>query len=61
MKQLTEFFWKDKGPTLIIIQFVLFKPLSYYLKETIGFYVNASFAKCPASRLIKPGEITKYF
>ena len=30
-----------------LIQFVIFKPLTYCFKETIGFYVKASFASCP--------------
>ena len=34
------------------IQFVIFKPLSYYFEETIGFDVMASFASLPVSRLI---------
>ena len=28
-------------------QFVIFKPLTYYFKETIGFDVKASFASRP--------------
>ena len=34
------------------MQFVIFKPLSYCFKETIGFDVKASFASRPVSRLI---------
>ena len=34
-------------------QFVIFKPLSYCFKETIGFDVRTSFANCPLSRLIR--------
>ena len=33
-------------------QFVIFKPLSYYFEETIGFDVKASFASRSVSRLI---------
>ena len=48
-----------------VIQFVIFKPLSYCFWETIGFDVKASFASRPRSRLIswynKPGDITKEF
>ena len=35
------------------VQFVSFKPRSYYLEETIGFDVKASFASHPVSRLIR--------
>ena len=46
-------------------QFVIFKPLSYYFKETIGFDAKSSFESRPLSRLIswynKPGDITKEF
>ena len=34
------------------VQFVIFKPLSFCFKETIGFDVKASFASRPVSRLI---------
>ena len=34
-------------------QFVIFKPLSYYFKKTIGFDVRASFAGRPLSHLIR--------
>ena len=34
------------------VQFVIFKPLRYCFKETIGFDVKASFASRPVSRLI---------
>ena len=34
-------------------QVVIFKPLSYCFKETIGFDVKASFASRPVSRLIR--------
>ena len=44
-----------------ITQFVIFKPLSYYFEEIIGFHSNASIASRPPSRLIKPGDITKEF
>ena len=47
------------------VQFVIFKPLSYCFKETIGLDVKALFANCPESRLIRwynePGDITKGF
>ena len=47
------------------MQFVIFKLLLYFFKETIGFDVKASFASHPLSRLIgwynKPGDITKEF
>ena len=46
-------------------QFVIFKQLIYYFKETIGFDVRASFASRPESRLMrwhyKLGDITKEF
>ena len=45
--------------------FVIFKPLSYFFKETIGFDVKVSFASRSVLCLIrwynKPGEITKEF
>ena len=41
----------DKAETSV--QFVIFKPLSYCSKETIGFDVKASFASRPLSRLIR--------
>ena len=44
-----------------ITHFVIFKPLSYYFEEIIGFDSNASIASRPPSRLIKPGDITKEF
>ena len=34
-------------------------PTSLQFEETIEFDVNASFARRPLSRLIKPGDITK--
>ena len=34
-------------------QFVIFKPLSYYFKETIGFDVKATFKSPPVSILIR--------
>ena len=34
------------------VQFVIFKPLSFCFKETIGFDVKASFASRSVSRLI---------
>ena len=40
---------------------MIFKTLSYCFKETIGFDVKVLFARHPASCLIKPGNITKYF
>ena len=47
------------------IEFVIFKPLSYCFKETVGFDAKASFGNCPLLRLIrwcnKPGDITKEF
>ena len=49
----------------LFYQFVIFKPLSYCLEETIGFDVKATFASRSVSRLIrwynKPGGITKEF
>ena len=46
-------------------ELVIFKPLTYYFEETIGFDVNVSFSSRPVSRLIrwynKPGHITKEF
>ena len=44
---------------LLSIQFVVFKPLSYCFKGTIGFEVKVSPGRRPVSRLIKPGDITK--
>ena len=43
----------------IPFQFAIFKPLSYYLEETIGFDVKALFARSPVLRLIKQVVITK--
>ena len=47
------------------LQFVIFKPLSYYFEETIGFDVKASSPSCPVFGLIKwyskPGDIAKEF
>ena len=37
----------------LILQFVIFNPLSYCFEETIGFDVKASFASRPESRLIR--------
>ena len=46
-----------------IVQFVVFKLLSYCFEKTIGFDVKASCTSCPVLRLIrrynKPGDITK--
>ena len=46
-------------------QFIIFKPLSYCFKETIGFDARALFASRPLSCLIrrynKPCDITKEF
>ena len=39
--------------TIVVLQFVIFKPLSYCFKETTGFDVKASFASRPESRLIR--------
>ena len=47
--------------TRIRRQFVVFKPLSYCFKETIGFEKLAPFARPPVSSLMKPGDITKAF
>ena len=48
-----------------LVQFVIFKPLSYCFKETIGFDVKALFTTRPVLRLIrwynKPGDTTKEF
>ena len=44
-----------------LIQFVIFKPLSYCFEETIGFGVQVSFARRPVSCLIKLVDITKKF
>ena len=44
---------------LLSIQFVVFKPLSYCFRETIGFEVKASSWRRPVSSLIKPGDIKK--
>ena len=43
----------SKNKVIITIQFVIFKPLSYCFKETIGFDVKASFTSRPMSRLIR--------
>ena len=40
-------------------QFLVFKPLSYYFEEAIGFDVKASLARHPVSSIFKPGDITK--
>ena len=45
----------------LLIQFAIFKPLSYCCEETIGFDVKVSFARRQVSRLIKPVDITKEF
>ena len=45
----------------LLVQFAIFKPLSYCYEETIGFDVKVSFARRQVSRLIKPGDITKEF
>ena len=46
-------------------KFVIFKPLSYCLEETIGFDVKALFVNRPMSRLIRwyntTGDIIKEF
>ena len=47
--------------SFLVYQFVIFKPLSYCFEETTGFDVKALFGRGPASRLIKPGDITKRF
>ena len=44
-----------------VYRFLMFKPLSYYFKETIGFDVKASLTKGPLSGLIKPGDIIKSY
>ena len=48
-----------------ILQFVIFKPLSYCFEKTMGFDVNASFASRPESRLIRwynePGDIKEFW
>ena len=38
---------------LLHVQLVIFKPLSYWFEETIGFDVKPSFSSCPVSRLIR--------
>ena len=45
----------------ILMQFTIFKPLSYCCEETIGFDADTLFARRQMSRLIKPGDITKEF
>ena len=51
--------WVGKTENLWLIQFVIFKPLSYFFRETIVFDIKASFASRSLSRLIrwynKPG------
>ena len=49
IKSISSFDWNEKSE---IIQFVVFKPLSYYFEETIGFDAKASFTSRPVSRLI---------
>ena len=44
---------KQCTDTLTATQFVIFKPLSYWFEETIGFDVKPSFSSCPVSRLIR--------
>ena len=44
----------------VLIQFVVFKPLSYYYEETIGFDVKASFGMPPGvasnqTRILRKG------
>ena len=55
----------SKNLTVFFYQFVIFKPLSYCLKETIGFDVKASFSSRPLSRIVKwynkPGDIKTDF
>ena len=50
---------------LNLVQFVIFKPLSYCFEESIRFNVKASFLSRPLSRLIrwynKPRDITTQF
>ena len=50
---------------LWILQFVIFKPLSYCFEERTGFDAKASLASRLESRLIRwynePGDITKEF
>ena len=41
-----------KGISKRIMQFLIFKPLSYCFEETIRFDVKASFSSRPVSRLI---------
>ena len=41
-------------------QFVIFKLLNYCFEEILGFYVKASFARRPVSRLIKPSDTTEF-
>ena len=48
-------------PQISSSQFVLFNPLSYCFKETIGFDKWAFFARPLGSCLIKPGDIKKDF
>ena len=45
----------------LVYLFLIFIPLSYCFEETRRFYVKTLFARGPASRLIKPGDITKEF
>ena len=45
-------FCGDNFKSLLVTQFVIFKPLSHCFEETIGFDVKASFASRPVSRLI---------
>ena len=42
--------------SVIMIQFVVFQPLSYCFKETKGFDEKVSFARPPLLRLMKPGS-----
>ena len=48
-----------RNRSVSVYQFVILKSLSYCFKGTIGFDTKASFVSGPASRVIKPGDITK--
>ena len=54
-----------KHCSLLLRQFVIFKPVSYFFEETIGFDVKAPFASRPLLPLLrsynKAGDITKEF
>ena len=51
----------ERNRSVLVYQFVIFKPLRYCLEETIEFNVKALFVRGSVSRLIKAGDKTKEF